>query len=101
MNIVNICLDADNKDRLTESKEEVAKAIDAITLLVRASKQITFEHKERLRCALSEDYRGICDQDHSSSKFNYWKRKITGIKIHKPIKTTRGSFQIVDRNGIN
>ena len=38
MNIADICLDADNKDRLTESKEVVVKAIDAITLLGRASK---------------------------------------------------------------
>ena len=38
MNIADICLDADNKDRLTESKEVVVKAIDAITLLGRVSK---------------------------------------------------------------
>ena len=69
MNIANICLDADNKNRLIESKEVVVKATDAITLLGRALKQITFERKERLRSALSEDYRSICDQDHSSSKF--------------------------------
>ena len=65
MNIANICLDADNKDRLIELKKVVVKAIYAIILLGRASKQITFE---RLRSALSEDYRSICDQDHSSSK---------------------------------
>ena len=64
MNAANICLDADNKDRLIESKEVVMKAVDAITLLRRASKQITFECKERLRSALSEDFRSICDQDH-------------------------------------
>ena len=33
MSIANICLDADNKDRLTKSKEMVVKAIDAITLI--------------------------------------------------------------------
>ena len=33
------------------------------------SEQITFECKERLRSALSEDYHSICDQDHSSPKF--------------------------------
>ena len=46
MNIANICLDADNKDSLIESKEVVVKAIDAITLLERASKQIRFKRKE-------------------------------------------------------
>ena len=69
MNIANICLDADNKDRLIESKEVVVKAIDAIALLGRASKQITFKRKEWLRSALSEDYRSICNEDHSFSKF--------------------------------
>ena len=69
MNLANICLDADNKNRSIESKEVVVKATHAITLLGRALKQITFERKERLRSALSEDYRSICDQDHSSSKF--------------------------------
>ena len=69
MNIANICLDVDNKNQLIESKELVVKAIDAITLLGRASKQITFERKEQLRSALSEDYQSICNQDHSSSKF--------------------------------
>ena len=47
----------------------MVKTVDAITLLGRASKQITLERKERLRFVLSEDYRSICDQDHSSSKF--------------------------------
>ena len=69
INITNICLDADNKNQLIESKEVVVKAIDAITLLGRASKQITLERKERLISTLSEDYRSICNQDHSKSKF--------------------------------
>ena len=111
MNIANICLDADNKDRLTESKEVVTKAIDAVTLLVRASKQITFEHKERLRCALSEDYRGICDQDYSSSKFllgddlgeNIRKAKATYllnqlISVKKQSSSTAYSSSTVSRN---
>ena len=68
MNIANICLEADNKDQLIQSKEVVVKAIDAIILLGRASKQITFKCKEQIRSAMSEDYQSICDQDHSSSK---------------------------------
>ena len=62
MNIAIICLDADNKGRIIESEEVVVKAINAITLLGTASKQITFERKARIRSALSEDYRSICNQ---------------------------------------
>ena len=69
MNIANICLDADNKNRLIESKGVIVKPIDVITLIGRASQKITFERKERIRSALSEDFRSVCDQDHSSSKF--------------------------------
>ena len=46
MNIANICLDADNKDQLIESKKVVVKATDAIRLLGGVSKQITFERTE-------------------------------------------------------
>ena len=67
MNTANICLDTDNKDRLIESKKAVMKLIDAITLLGRASEQIKFELKERLRFTLLEGCWSICD--HSSSKF--------------------------------
>ena len=111
VNIANICLDADNKDQLIESKEVVVKAIDAMTLLGTASKQITFERKERLRSALSEDNRSICDQDHSSSKFllgndlaeNIRKAKATyllnqSVSTKKQSSSTAYSSSTVSRN---
>ena len=66
--IVNLCLEADNKNEMIHSKDVVVKAIDAITLLGKTSHQMTFETKERLKNALSEDYKTICEQDHSDSK---------------------------------
>ena len=66
--IVNLCLEPDNKNEVIHSKDVVVKAIDAITLLGKANQQITFERKERLKNALSEDYKTICEQDHSDSK---------------------------------
>ena len=111
MNIANICLDADKKDRLIESKEVVVKTIDAITLLGRASKQITFERMERLKSALLKDYQSICDQDRSSSKFllgddlaeNIRKAKATyllnqSISAKKQSSSTAYSSLTVSRN---
>ena len=68
IDIANICLVADNKNRLMQSKDDVVRSIDTITLLGRVSQQITIERKYRLKTSLSEDYRNICDQDHSNSK---------------------------------
>ena len=68
IDIANICLVADNKNRLIQSKDVVVRSIDTITLLGRVSQQITIERKDRLKTSLSEDYRNICDQDHSNSK---------------------------------
>ena len=42
--------------------------LDRLALLGRVSQQITIERKDRLKTSLSEDYRNICDQDHSNSK---------------------------------
>ena len=88
MNIANICFDADNKDRLIELKERVVKATDVITLLGRASQKITFERKERLRSALSEDYRSICDHDPSSSKF------LLGVDLAENKRKTKTTYLI-------
>ena len=66
--IANLCLEANNKNEVIHSKDVVVKAIDAITLLGKANHQMTFERKERLKNALSEDYKTICEQDHSDSK---------------------------------
>ena len=66
--IGNLCLEADNKNEVIHSKDVVVKAIDAITLLGKANHQMTFERKERLKNALLEDYKTICEQDHSDFK---------------------------------
>ena len=65
---VNLCLEADNKNDVIDSKDVVVKAIDAITLLDKLNYQTTFEMKERLKNALSEDYKTFFDEDHSDSK---------------------------------
>ena len=61
----NLCLEADNKNEVIHSKDVVVKAI---TLLGKANHQITFERKERLKNDSSEDYKTICEQDHSDSE---------------------------------
>ena len=66
--IANLCLKADNKNDVIHWKDVVVKAIDTITLLGKANHQMTFEWKERLKNALSEDYKTICQQGHSDSK---------------------------------
>ena len=53
---------------MIHSKDVVVKALDAITLLRKANHQMTFERKEILKNAFSEDYKTIFEQDHSDSK---------------------------------
>ena len=59
--IANLCLEADNKNEVIHSKHVVARAIDTITLLGKGNHQMTFQRKERLKNALSEDYKTICE----------------------------------------
>ena len=66
--IANLCLEADNKNEVIHLKGVVVKAIDIITLLGKVNHQMTFERKERLKNTFSEDYKTICEQDHSDSK---------------------------------
>ena len=61
-------MEADNKNEVIHSKDVVIKTIDAITLLGKVNHQMTSEIKERLKNALSEDYKTICKQGHSDSK---------------------------------
>ena len=56
------------RTQMTESKEAV-KARDTITLLGRQYQQIIFQEKKRQKSFLLEDYRTICNKDHSSSEF--------------------------------
>ena len=88
MNIAYTCLDVDNKDQLIESKEVVVKAINAIALFGRASKQTTFKSRDQFRSALSEDCRNICDQDHSSSRF------LLGDDLAENIRTAKVIYSL-------
>ena len=66
--IASLCLEADNKNEVIHSKDVVVKSIDVITLLGKVNHQMTFEREERLKNSLSEDYKTICEQNHSDSK---------------------------------
>ena len=66
--IVNLCLETDNKNEGIHSKDGAVKSIDGITLLGKVNDEMTFERKERLKNAFSEDYRTICEPDLSDSK---------------------------------
>ena len=97
--IANLCLEADNKNEVIHSKDVVIKVIDAITLLGKANHQMTFEIKERLKNGLSEDYKIICEQDHSDYKQlfgddladNVKKAKATQFTSNKRLRLTSSS----------
>ena len=66
--IANLCLQVDNKNEVIHFKDGIVKTIDAITLLSKVNHPMAFERKERLKYTLLEDYKIICEQDHSDSK---------------------------------
>ena len=66
--IGNLCLEANNKNEVIHSKDFTVRAIDAITLLGKANRQMAFERKKILKNALLKDYKTTCEQDHSDSK---------------------------------
>ena len=67
VDIANLCWEVHSKNKVIHSKD-VVKAIDAITLTGKVNHQMTFERKEKWKNALPEDYKTICEQDHSESK---------------------------------
>jgi len=67
--IAETCLEADRNNKVVNSKTLVSNSIDAITLLGKVSSQLTVERKEKLKYALSEDYKSLCDQDHPDSRY--------------------------------
>ena len=88
LDIANICLVADNKNRLIQSKDVLVRSIDTITLLGSVSQQITIELKDRLKTSLSEDYRNICDQDHSNSKLLF------GDDLAENVKRAKATYSL-------
>ena len=68
VDVDNLCLEADSKNKVIHSKDVVVKTIEAFTLLGKVNNQMIFEKKERLKNALSEDYKTTCQQYHPKSK---------------------------------
>ena len=64
----SIWLQADNKNRLIQSKDLVVRSIDTITLPGRLNQSIKIECKGRLKVSLSGACRNICGQDQINSK---------------------------------
>ena len=64
----NLCLEANNKNEVIHSKDVAVKDVDAITLLRKVNHQMSFKRKVKLKNTLSEDYKAICEQDHSDFK---------------------------------
>ena len=79
VDIANLCLEADKKNVVIHLRDVVVKA----TLAGNVNHQITFETKERLKNALSEDYKTICEQD------NFWSKQLLdqGLADNVKIKT--------------
>ena len=66
--IANLCLEANNKNEVILSKDVALKDVDAIVLLGKVNHQTSFKGKVKLKNALLEDYKTICEQDHSDFK---------------------------------
>ena len=62
--------------------------VDSITLLSRAHKQISAERRERLKPALNEDIRTLCDKETSDSKYLF------GENLMESMKEAKESFRI-------
>ena len=91
IDIANICLVADNKNRLIQSKDAVVRSIDTITLFGRVSQQITIERKDRLKTSLSDDYRNICDQGRSNSKLLF------GDDLAENVKRAKARIHLINQ----
>ena len=68
--------------------KKVMCAVDSITLLGRAHKQISSECKERLKPVLNEDIRTLCDKETSDSKYLF------GENLLESMKKAKESFRI-------
>lgn len=65
VDIANICLEADSKNEVIHSKDVIIKTRDAITLLDKVNKQMTFERNQRLNNTLSEGFERIFEEVNS------------------------------------
>ena len=62
--------------------------VDSITLMGKAQKQISAEHKERLKPVFNEDIRTLCDKETSDSKYLF------GENLLESMKEAKESFRI-------
>ena len=88
LNSANSCINAGKHNKVVDSKVVVANAIDALTLLRTAHSHISVERKDRLEPALAEDIKGLCDEEHSGSKF------LLGDNLTDNLRQAREKYRI-------
>ena len=81
-------VDGPNDNQHVDTKKFVSLGIDAITVLGKAVHMISTERKEKLRPALNEDIRSICDNDYTTSDYLF------GDNISESIKIAKENFRL-------
>ena len=66
-----------------EPKAFVSLGIDAMTVLGKASQLIAAERKDKLKPALNEDIRSLCDNDHTASNYLFGENISESLKLAK------------------
>ena len=66
----------------------MSHTVDSVTFMGRAHKQISAEHKGRLKPVLNEDIRTLCDKETSDSKYLF------GENLLESMKEDKESFRI-------
>ena len=59
----------DSESATFDHKKVVSTAIDAISFMAKASHSISMERRDRLKPALNEEVRGLCDSEPNSSEY--------------------------------
>ena len=88
------------ESRSLDLRQVMGHTVDSIKLLGREQKQISNERKERLKPALHEDIRGLCDKDTVSSEFPFGENLVESTmetkenyRIYNSIISTTSSFR--------
>ena len=77
-----------NENRPPTLRKVMGHTVDSVTLMGRAHKQISAEHKERLKPVLNEDIRTLCDKEASDAKYLF------GENLLESMKEAKESFRI-------
>ena len=77
-----------NESRPPNLRKVMGHTVDSVTLMGRAYKQISAEHKKCLKPALSKDVRTLCDKQTSDSKYLF------GESLLKSIEEDKESYRI-------